>query len=119
LRCKVQCDAQGGFELLTIRPQPYTVPTDGPVGALLAASQRNIWRPAHYHVIVSAPGFVGLVTELFPQGSAYIDNDTVFGVRPGLVVPFVPSDDKAVAERFGIDTPFFEVTFDFCLVKSS
>jgi hypothetical protein len=31
----------------------------------------------------------------------------------------VPSDDKAVAERFGIDTPFFEVTFDFCLVKSS
>ena len=119
LRCKIQCEADGSFNLLTIRPHPYTVPTDGPVGALLRASNRGIWRPAHYHVIVSAPGHVGLVTELFPEGSDYIDNDTVFGVRPGLVVPFVPSDDKAVAERFGIDTPFFEVTFDFCLVKSS
>jgi hypothetical protein len=35
------------------------------------------------------------------------------------VVPFVPSHDKAVAERFGIETPFLEVNFDFCLVKAS
>ena len=117
LRCKVQCDAQGGFELLTIRPQPYTVPTDGPVGALLAASRRNIWRPAHYHVIVSAPGFVGLVTELFPQGSAYIDNDTVFGVRPGLVVPFQPCQDPGVAQRFGVDGPLLEVIYEFRLAR--
>ena len=119
LRCKIQCEADGSFNLLTIRPHPYTVPTDGPVGALLHASNRGIWRPAHYHVIVSAPGHVGLVTELFPKGSDYIDNDTVFGVRPGLVVPFVPSHDQAVAERFGIETPFLEVNFDFCLVKAS
>ena len=72
LRCKIHCEADGSFELLTIRPHPYTVPTDGPVGAMLAAANRNIWRPAHYHVIVSAPGYVGLVTELFPAGSAYI-----------------------------------------------
>ena len=117
LRCKVQCDAQGGFELLTIRPQPYTVPTDGPVGALLAASRRNIWRPAHYHVIVSAPGFVGLVTELFPQGSAYIDNDTVFGVRAGLVVPFQPCQDPEVAQRFGVAGPLLEVSYEFRLAR--
>ena len=115
LRCKVACDAQGQFELLTIRPKPYTVPTDGPVGALLAASRRNIWRPAHYHVIVSAPGFVGLVTELFPQDSEHIDNDTVFGVRPGLVVPFVPCQDGQVARRFGIEGPLLEVAYDFVL----
>ena len=119
LRCKVQCDAQGGFELLTIRPQPYTVPTDGPVGALLAASQRNIWRPAHYHVIVSAPGFVGLVTELFPQGSAYIDNDTVFGVRPGLVVPFKPCQDAEVAKRLGAEGPLLEVNYEFRLARAA
>ena len=86
LRCKIVCDEHGGFSLLTIRPHPYTVPTDGPVGALLAASNRGIWRPAHFHLIVSAPGYVGLVTELFPAGSDYLDNDTVFGVRPGLIV---------------------------------
>jgi catechol 1,2-dioxygenase/hydroxyquinol 1,2-dioxygenase len=119
LRCKINCDAQGGFNLLTIRPHPYTVPTDGPVGALLAASNRNIWRPAHFHMIVSAPGYVGLVTELFPSGSDYIDNDTVFGVRPGLIVDIKPSHDAEVAKRFGLPTPFNEVQFDFCLVKQA
>jgi protocatechuate 3,4-dioxygenase beta subunit len=117
LRCKIQCDAQGGFELLTIRPHPYTVPTDGPVGALLAASNRNIWRPAHFHIIVSAPGYVGLVTELFPSGSAYIDNDTVFGVRPGLIVDVKDCHNEDVAKQFGLTLPFKEVAFDFSLVQ--
>jgi protocatechuate 3,4-dioxygenase beta subunit len=119
LRCKFQCDAQGGFELLTIRPHPYTVPTDGPVGALLAASNRNIWRPAHFHIIVSAPGYVGLVTELFPSGSAYIDNDTVFGVRPGLIVDVKDCHNQDVAKQFGLTQPFKEVAFDFSLVQQS
>lgn len=119
LRCKIQCDAQGGFELLTIRPHPYTVPTDGPVGALLAASNRNIWRPAHFHIIVSAPGYVGLVTELFPSGSTYIDNDTVFGVRPGLIVDVKDCHNEDVAKQFGLTLPFKEVAFDFSLVQQS
>jgi len=119
LRCKIQCDADGSFNLLTLRPHPYTVPTDGPVGALLAASRRNIWRPAHFHVIVSAPGYVGLVTELFPADSAYIDNDTVFGVREGLIVPLLPSQNAEVAARYGIATPFFEMNFDFHLVPQA
>jgi protocatechuate 3,4-dioxygenase beta subunit len=117
LRCKIHCDAQGGFNILTIRPHPYTVPTDGPVGALLAASNRGIWRPAHFHIIVSAPGYVGLVTELFPSGSAYIDNDTVFGVRPGLIVDVKDCHNQEVAKQFGLTQPFKEVAFDFSLVQ--
>ena len=119
LRCKIHCDVQGGFNLLTIRPHPYTVPTDGPVGALLAASNRGIWRPAHFHIIVSAPGYVGLVTELFPSGSAYIDNDTVFGVRPGLIVDVKDCHNQEVAKQFGLTQPFKEVAFDFSLVPQS
>ncbi len=119
LRCKIVCEADGSFNFLTIRPKPYTVPTDGPVGALLAASQRNIWRPAHYHVIVSAPGYVGLVTELFPEDSDYLNNDTVFGVRPGLIVPFKSCQDSDVAKRYGIAQPFFEVAFEFKLAKQT
>ena len=119
LRCKIHCDADGSFELLTIRPHPYTVPTDGPVGAMLAAAKRNIWRPAHYHVIVSAPGYVGLVTELFPAGSAYIDNDTVFGVREGLIVDFKPCHNSEIAKRYNLQTPFHEVQFEFCLVEQA
>jgi hydroxyquinol 1,2-dioxygenase len=119
LRCKIHCEADGSFELLTIRPHPYTVPTDGPVGAMLAAAKRSIWRPAHYHVIVSAPGYVGLVTELFPAGSAYIDNDTVFGVREGLIVDFKPCQNAEVAKRYNLQEPFNEVQFEFCLVKQN
>ncbi|MCX7259045.1 MAG: 6-chlorohydroxyquinol-1,2-dioxygenase [Burkholderiales bacterium] len=119
LRCKIHCEADGSFELLTIRPHPYTVPTDGPVGAMLAAAKRSIWRPAHYHVIVSAPGYVGLVTELFPAGSAYIDNDTVFGVREGLIVDFKPCQNAEVAKRYNLKEPFNEVQFDFCLVNQN
>ena len=119
LRCKIHCEADGSFELLTIHPHPYTVPTDGPVGAMLAAAKRSIWRPAHYHVIVSAPGYVGLVTELFPAGSAYIDNDTVFGVREGLIVDFKPCQNAEVAKRYNLQAPFNEVQFEFCLVKQN
>ena len=119
LRCKIICDDQGGFSLLTIRPHPYTVPTDGPVGALLAASNRNIWRPAHFHIIVSAPGYVGLVTELFPAGSDYIDNDTVFGVRPGLIVQIKTCQDASIAKQYGLSIPFNEVSYEFNLVKQS
>jgi protocatechuate 3,4-dioxygenase beta subunit len=119
LRCKIKCDEEGGFSLLTIRPHPYTVPTDGPVGALLAASNRNVWRPAHFHIIVSAEGYVGLVTELFPSGSAYIDNDTVFGVRQGLIVDIKPCQDLGVAKKYGLSSPFNEVNFEFNLVKQS
>ena len=89
------------------------------MGALLAASNRSIWRPAHYHVIVSAPGYIGLVTELFPQESDYIDNDTVFGVREGLIVPFVKSSNVEIANRYDLDAPFYEVIFDFKLVKQT
>ena len=119
LRCKIICDDEGGFSLLTIRPHPYTVPTDGPVGALLAASNRNIWRPAHFHIIVSAPGYVGLVTELFPAGSEYIDNDTVFGVRSGLIVDIKPCHDSSIAKRYGLNVPFNEVKYEFNLMKQS
>jgi protocatechuate 3,4-dioxygenase beta subunit len=119
LRCKIRCDADGSFNLLTLRPHPYTVPTDGPVGALLAASRRSIWRPAHFHVIVSAPGYVGLVTELFPADTAYLDNDTVFGVRPGLIVPLLRCENPEVAQRYGITTPFSQVNFDFHLVPQA
>lgn len=115
LRCKITADAAGCYELLTIEPQPYTVPTDGPVGALLRNSQRSEWRPAHFHLIVSAPGYIGLVTELFPAHSRYIQNDTVFGVRPGLIVPMQPCHDAQVAARYGLHAPFSEVAFDFCL----
>ena len=65
---------------------------------------------------MSAPGYVGLVTELFPSGSTYIDNDTVFGVRPGLIVDVKDCHNEDVAKQFGLMLPFKEVAFDLSLV---
>ncbi len=43
MRCQLKVEADGCFELVTTRPQPYLLPTDGPVGELLRTSHRNAW----------------------------------------------------------------------------
>ena len=48
--------ADGDFEITTIRPAPYQIPTDGSCGKLISAAGWHAWRPAHLHVKVSAPG---------------------------------------------------------------
>ena len=53
---------------------------------MLRATGRHNWRPAHTHVMVSAPGYKTVITHLFDAGSAYLDSDAVFGVRESLVV---------------------------------
>ena len=45
------------YAFLAVRPVPYPIPDDGPVGRMLAATGRHPWRPAHIHVIVRALGY--------------------------------------------------------------
>ena len=86
LRGQLRVDAEGGFAIRTIRPVPYQIPTDGPVWKdLVEPAGRTAWRPAHYHLIVSAPGHRTLVTELFDEEDPWLDRDAVFGVREALV----------------------------------
>lgn len=86
MRGRVQCDAQGGFHFRTVRPLGYSIPMDGPVGALVRRQERHGMRPAHIHLLVQAPGFRELVTALYLADDANIDSDTVFGVSTSLVV---------------------------------
>ncbi len=78
--------AGGRYEVRTVRPVSYPVPDDGPAGALLHATGRHNWRPAHVHFVVSAPGHKTVITHLFDSESDYLDSDVVFGVRDSLVV---------------------------------
>ncbi len=100
LRCQLHVLADGTFELMVIRPRPYMVPTDGPIGDLLRVSHRDAWRPSHYHVIVEAPGYRTLVTEIFDADDPYVAQDAVFGVRESLVAAFKPGNDPAVREKY-------------------
>jgi catechol 1,2-dioxygenase len=95
-------DADGRFEIRTVRPVSYTIPDDGPVGRLLERARRHPWRAAHIHLLVTADGYVPLTTEVFDATSDYLDSDAVFGVAPELILEFVPDAD-------GIDTATFDI----------
>ncbi|WP_067902748.1 dioxygenase family protein [Nocardia vaccinii] len=102
LRGKYTTDADGRYEIRTIRPVPYTIPDDGPVGALLAATGRHPWRAAHIHLLVTAAGFRPLTTEVFDAESDYLDSDAVFGVAPELILEFLTDADGVQVATFDI-----------------
>jgi protocatechuate 3,4-dioxygenase beta subunit len=90
LRGRYYSDADGRYAFVGVRPVPYTVPADGPVGKMLEITGRHPWRPAHIHMIVTAPGFQRLPTHIFDSESPYLDSDAVFAFKPSLVREFVP-----------------------------
>ena len=83
--------SDGAYSFRGIKPVSYPVPVDGPVGDVLRGMGRHPYRPAHTHVIVTAPGFQTLVTHVFVGDDPYIDSDTVFGVKESLKAPFEPA----------------------------
>lgn len=85
--------ADGGFHFRTIVAEAYPIPTDGPVGALLEATARHPWRPAHLHFKIEASGYEPLITHVFRDGGAWLDSDAVFGVRQSLVADWVAQAD--------------------------
>jgi hydroxyquinol 1,2-dioxygenase len=105
----------GEFWFRTIVPSYYPIPADGPVGALLHATRRHPYRPAHIHFIVTAPGYRPLTTHIFVADSAYIDSDAVFAVKKTLITDFTRADDPAEAARYGVTSPFRHATFDIVL----
>ena len=85
LRARFTSDGDGRCWFRTIVPCSYPIPTDGPVGELLRATQRSPMRPAHIHFMIRAPGKQTLITHVFVAGDPYLTSDAVFGVKPSLV----------------------------------
>ena len=109
---------RGEYALVTEKPVSYPVPTDGPVGRMLAAAGRHAFRPAHLHFMIKAPGCEALVTHIFVDGDAYLDSDAVFATKQSLVGRFTTGDDAEEARRFGIDGPYTRLEFDFGLMRA-
>jgi hydroxyquinol 1,2-dioxygenase len=99
-------DADGRFWFRTIVPSYYPIPTDGPVGELLAATRRHPYRPAHIHFLVAADGYRTLTTHIFVDDSEYLDSDAVFAVKKSLITEFVEVDDPEQAARYQVSNPF-------------
>jgi hydroxyquinol 1,2-dioxygenase len=89
LRGRYVTREDGTYAFIAVRPVPYPIPDDGPVGRMLAATGRHPWRPAHIHMIVRAAGYRTVTTHVFDATSEYLDSDTVFAVKPSLLRTFV------------------------------
>lgn len=105
LRGRFRTDENGTFELIALMPTAYRIPDDGPVGEFLKIAKRPPIRPAHIHVIVSAPGYETLVTQIFVKGAPDIEDDVVFAASQNMVGDFRQEGDA------------FRLTYDFPLKR--
>jgi protocatechuate 3,4-dioxygenase beta subunit len=118
LRGLFTADDAGRFWFRSIVPTHYAIPQDGPVGAMLRATGRSPYRPAHIHFIVARPGYLPVTTHVFVAGTPYLDSDAVFGVKDSLVRDFTLIDDAAAAASYGLANPFRRMQFDVTLAAA-
>jgi catechol 1,2-dioxygenase len=93
LRGVVAADESGRFEIRTMLPAPYEIPKDGPTGKLIAAAGWHAWRPAHLHLMVSAPRYQKLTTQLYFRGGQWLDSDVARATKPELILAPEPGPD--------------------------
>lgn len=119
LRGLLHTDDQGKYGFWTIAPKGYSIPMDGPVGALIYQTDISYFRPAHIHFLITAPGYETLITHLFRQGAEYLENDAVFGTMEALITPFV--EHAAGETPTGDVSPesYLTVHYDFVLAPET
>lgn len=113
LRARFATDADGRFSFRTILPCSYPIPTDGPVGVLIAATNRHPMRPAHVHFLVKAQGFEPLVTHVFIEGDQYLASDAVFGVKDELVAKVERHDEPVMPDGTPASGPWHLMAYEF------
>jgi hydroxyquinol 1,2-dioxygenase len=120
MRGLFRTDSEGRYVIRTVRPVYYAIPSDGPVGRMLRATNRHPWRPAHVHFVVSADAYEPVTTHVFDDTDPYLETDTVFAVKDSLIRRFVRHDARDEAsERFTLEPPFYTIDFDFVLKPSA
>jgi hydroxyquinol 1,2-dioxygenase len=85
-------DANGVYQLRTVKPIGYSIPMDGPVGEMVQAQARHGMRPAHIHFLVGLPGYRELVTALYLRDDPHLADDVVFGSSGDLAVDLDAND---------------------------
>lgn len=118
LRGRFEADKDGRFWFWTVRPSPYSIPSDGPIGKMLSAQGRHAYRPEHVHFMMAAPGFETLVTHVFAEGDAYLDSDVVFGVKSSLIKTYEPCGPGTAPDGKRVETPYYHLDYDFVLDRS-
>lgn len=118
LRARFHTDTEGRLQFWSILPHEYPIPADGPVGHMLEATGRHPYRAPHMHFMITAPGYRKLITQLFPADGAYLTSDTVFGVKPNLIVDF-PTHTEATTDGRDVPGPWRRLDFTFHLAPTN
>lgn len=119
LRGRYRTREDGTFAFVAVRPVAYPIPDDGPVGAMLAATGRHPWRPAHIHLIVRADGFRTVATHIFDSTSEYLDSDAVFAVKGSLVRSFVERSGEGSERPDGIEGDWVSLELELVLAPGA
>lgn len=119
LRGWYRTNDDGEFLVRTVRPVRYPIPTDGPIGELLRATDRHPWRPAHLHARVTAAGCKPLITHIFDAEDPYLESDVVFAVKQSLVCRFESVPAGAREREYGYAGPCLELGYDFVLERGT
>ena len=115
LRGRIKANGEGEYAFKSYKPKFYSIPMDGPVGALVRGTTNNHMRPAHMHAIVSAPGCQKVITHVFVEGDPYLDSDAVFAVKNSLVAKYKKVTSADEARKLGMPSPFLKLDWDFHL----
>lgn len=111
LRAVLFTDEDGKFEVQTVVPGDYSIPTDGPTGKFLNWIDSHPFRPAHLHLLFKPQNGDSLISQVFFEGNKYLDNDVANGVRGTLITKLVKYDGN----EKGFDTDFYKSHLDFKL----
>ena len=114
LRGRFHTHEDGVFHFRSVKPAGYPVPTDGPVGDLLRAQQREPYRPAHLHVMGYKPGYKTLITQVFVPDDPYIENDVVFGVTRALMGDYRRHDERE-PPALDVTPPWYTLDYTFVM----
>jgi hydroxyquinol 1,2-dioxygenase len=112
-------DEDGRYRFWALTPTRYPIPDDGPVGDLLAATNRSPMRAPHLHFMVSHEGMRTVITHIFVAGDD-LGSDSVFGIRDSLIVDFPrSSSDEPTPDGRAMGGTWTRARFDIVLAASA
>jgi len=104
-RGRLHSAEDGSYAFRAVMPVSYPIPNDGTVGRMISKLGRHVFRPAHLHIRINAPGYEELITALYFKGDPYLVSDAVFGVKSSLIVEPKVINDLSISKARGFKEP--------------